>query len=39
MMKNEPEFGLVESIKHKKTEEKDGLTWGQLIDESPAWTH
>ncbi|KAH0359342.1 hypothetical protein KCU65_g10009, partial [Aureobasidium melanogenum] len=34
MMKDEPEFDEM-----KKIEEKDGITWKQVIDKSPAWTY
>jgi len=39
MMLNQPDFDFVDFIRHKKIEEKDGITWGQVVDKSPAWAY
>lgn len=39
MMLNQPDFDFVDFVRHKRIEEKDGITWGQVVDKSPAWAY
>jgi hypothetical protein len=39
MMLNRPDFDFVDFIRHKRIEEKDDITRGQVVDKFPAWAY